>query len=51
MSRRLLKGAVRIYGLPALLIGARLDEQAFAEGRGPDPFSFSIFDTAGLQRR
>ena len=39
------------YGLPALLIGARLDEQAFAEGRGPDPFSFSIFDTAGLQRR
>ncbi len=27
------------YGLPALLIGARVDEQAFAEGRGPDPFS------------
>ena len=38
------------YGLPALLIGARVDEQAFAEGRGPDPFSL---DTAtcvtGLQ--
>ena len=31
------------YGLPAILIGARLDEQAFAEGRGPDPFSL---DTA-----
>jgi hypothetical protein len=25
------------YGLPALLIGARMDEKAFAEGRGPDP--------------
>ena len=38
------------YGLPALLIGARVDEQAFAEGRGPDPFTL---DTAtcvqGLQ--
>ena len=31
------------YGLPALLIGARMDEQAFMEGRGPDPFSL---DTA-----
>lgn len=31
------------YGLPALLIGARMDEQAFKEGRGPDPFSL---DTA-----
>jgi hypothetical protein len=27
------------YGLPALLIGARMDEKAFAEGRGPDPRS------------
>ena len=39
------------YGLPALLIGARMDEQAFTEGRGPDPFSL---DTAtcvnGLER-
>ena len=38
------------YGLPALLIGARMDEQAFAEGSGPNPFSM---DTAtcvnGLQ--
>ena len=31
------------YGLPALLIGARVDGQAFAEGTGPDPFSL---DTA-----
>ena len=23
------------YGLPALLLGARLDERAFAEGQGP----------------
>ena len=27
------------YGLPALLIGARLDEKTFKEGRGPDPAS------------
>ena len=27
------------YGLPALLIGARLDQRAFKEGRGPDPAS------------
>jgi hypothetical protein len=25
------------YGMPALLIGARAEEKAFAEGRGPDP--------------
>ncbi|MSO45917.1 MAG: hypothetical protein EXQ59_04015 [Acidobacteria bacterium] len=25
------------YGLPALLIGARTDDKAFKEGRGPDP--------------
>ena len=25
------------YGMPALLRGARVEEQAFAEGRGPDP--------------
>ena len=31
------------YGLPALLVGARMDEQAFEEGRGPNPFSL---DTA-----
>jgi len=27
------------YGLPALLIGARMDDKAFAEGRGADPAS------------
>jgi hypothetical protein len=27
------------YGLPALLIGARMDDKAFKEGRGPDPRS------------
>ncbi len=31
------------YGLPALLVGARLDEQRFKEGTGPEPFSL---DTA-----
>ena len=31
------------YGLPALLVGARVDEQRFKEGKGPDPFSL---DTA-----
>ncbi len=31
------------YGLPALLVGRRMDELAFAEGRGPNPFSM---DTA-----
>jgi hypothetical protein len=25
------------YGLPALLIGTRAEEAAFAKGRGPDP--------------
>jgi len=38
------------YGLPALLLGYRLDDQAFAEGRGPDPASFSIYDADRLQR-
>jgi hypothetical protein len=27
------------YGLPALLVGARMDEKAFADGKGPDPKS------------
>ena len=31
------------YGLPALLIGRRLDEQAYKDGTGPEPFSL---DTA-----
>jgi hypothetical protein len=25
------------YGLPAMLLGARVEERAFAEGKGPDP--------------
>ncbi len=25
------------YGLPAQLLGSRVEERAFAEGRGPDP--------------
>ena len=25
------------YGLPGQLVGSRIEEQAFAEGRGPDP--------------
>jgi hypothetical protein len=40
------------YGLPALLVGARLDEKAFAEGRGPDPRSQDTatdFGAGGLQ--
>ena len=35
------------YGLPALLIGARLDEQAFEEGRGPNPFSLDTATCVG----
>ena len=31
------------YGLPALLVGARVEKEEFAAGRGPDPFSL---DTA-----
>ena len=31
------------YGLPALLVGRRVDEEAFANGTGPNPFSM---DTA-----
>ena len=31
------------YGLPALLVGARADDQRFKEGKGPNPFSL---DTA-----
>jgi hypothetical protein len=30
------------YGLPALLRGARADEQAFAEGRGSDPAAMCV---------
>ncbi len=35
------------YGLPALLVGARVDDQAFREGRGPDPFSLDTATCVG----
>ena len=41
------------YGLPALLAGARAEERAFAEGRGPDPATLCSagcggFDVVGV---
>ena len=35
------------YGLPGLLAGARAEEQAFAEGRGPDPATRCIAGCGG----
>ena len=35
------------YGLPALLIGRRLDEQAYKDGRGPEPFSLDTATCVG----
>jgi len=35
------------YGLPALLVGRRVDEQAFVEGRGPNPFSMDTATCVG----
>ena len=35
------------YGLPALLIGARMDEEAFKEGHGPNPFSLDTATCVG----
>jgi hypothetical protein len=35
------------YGLPALLLGARMAEKAFAEGRGPDPATLCIVNACG----
>ncbi len=35
------------YGLPALLVGRRVDEQAFTEGRGPNPFSLDTATCVG----
>ena len=35
------------YGLPALLIGARIEEQEFAAGTGPDPFSMDTASCVG----
>ena len=36
------------YGLAALLNNSRLDEKAFAEGRGPDPASVDKITTYRL---
>ena len=38
------------YGLAAMFIGARLREQEFAEGRGPDPFSLDTTTGGGGAR-
>ena len=38
------------YGLPAMFIGHRMMEQAFAEGRGPDPFSLDTTTGGGGAR-
>ena len=35
------------YGLPALLAGARAEERAFAEGRGPDPATLCVAGPSG----
>ena len=35
------------YGLPALLVGARVDGQRFKEGTGPDPFSLDTATCVG----
>jgi hypothetical protein len=35
------------YGLPALLLGARVADQAFAEGRGPDPATLCVGGCGG----
>jgi len=35
------------YGMPALLVGARAEERAFAQGKGPDPATLCSADCAG----
>jgi hypothetical protein len=39
------------YGQVGMLAGARAAEQAFAEGRGPNPASIDLFTTSGFFRR
>ena len=39
------------YGLPGLLIGSRAEEQAFAEGRGPNPATRCIAGCASPEGR
>jgi hypothetical protein len=36
------------YGMPALLAGARADERAFAQGRGPDPATVCVGACGGF---
>ena len=35
------------YGLPGQLVGSRIEERAFAEGRGPNPFSMDTATCVG----
>ena len=39
------------YGLPGLLVGSRAEDQAFAEGRGPDPATKCIVDCSSPEGR
>ena len=39
------------YGLPGLLVGSRAEDQAFAEGRGPDPATKCIAGCASSEGR
>ena len=39
------------YGLPGLLVGSRAEEQAFEEGRGPDPATRCIAGCASAEGR
>ena len=36
------------YGMPALLVGARIEERAFAQGRGPDPATMCTAGCGGF---
>ena len=39
------------YGLPGVLAGSRAEEQAFAEGRGPDPATRCLAGCAPAEGR
>jgi hypothetical protein len=36
------------YGMPALLVGARIEERAFAQGKGPDPATMCTAGCGGF---
>ena len=38
------------YGLPGLLLGHRMEDLAFAEGRGPDPRTISTVNAGDAER-